>query len=103
YFDHQELYSIGRQAEAIQWDVVQLAAALRLIAESDVLIPPLQDFASAYRSALVDRILARLGVRPRGEADDIALVQSIESALIAGTVEIDRFFFDWSGGTLRQL
>jgi len=101
YFDHQGLYAFGRQAEAIQWDVVQLAASLRLIAESDALIPALEGFPLAYRAALVERILARLGVRTRGESEDIALVQSIEKALLHGGVEIDRFFFDWSGGELR--
>jgi uncharacterized protein YdiU (UPF0061 family) len=101
YFDHQGLYSFGRQAEAIQWDVVQLAASLRLIAESEALIPPLEQFAPAYRAALIDRILWRLGVEPRGDAEDIALVQAIETGLIGGAVEIDRFFFDWSGGDRR--
>lgn len=101
YFDHQGLYSFGRQAEAIQWDVVQLAIALRLIAESDALIPALEGFGPAYRAALVDRILWRLGVTSRGEEADIALVQAIETALIESGTIIDRFFFDWRGGTLK--
>mgnify|MGYP001067938908 CR=1 FL=1 len=101
YFDHQGLYSFGRQAEAIQWDVVQLAIALRLIAESDALIPALEGFGPAYRAALVDRMAWRLGVTPRGEAEDIALVQAMETALIESRVSLDRFFFDWRGGALR--
>ncbi len=31
YFDHAGLYAFGRQPEAIHWDLVQLAIALRLI------------------------------------------------------------------------
>ncbi|MCB8835191.1 protein adenylyltransferase SelO family protein, partial [Escherichia coli] len=38
YFDHAGLYAFGRQPEAIHWDVMQLAASLRLVAESDPLI-----------------------------------------------------------------
>lgn len=102
YFDHAGLYAFGRQAEAIQWDVVQLAGALRTIADVDALIAELDRFAPLYRAALVERFCWRLGVVQTDEAADIALVQSIEQGLVATGVEIDRFFFDWRGGRLRQ-
>lgn len=101
YFDHAGLYAFGRQAEAIQWDVVQLAGALRTLADVDALIAELDRFAPLYRAALVERFCWRLGVRSQGEEQDIALVQSIEQALVATGVEIDRFFFDWAGGRRR--
>lgn len=102
YFDQQGLYAFGRQAEAIHWDVVQLAASLRLIAETDALVPALEPFGKLYRDALAERMLWRLGVKSRGDREDIALVRAIETALLDGDIEIDRFFFDWSGGRLRQ-
>ncbi len=102
YFDHAGLYSFGRQAEAVHWDVVQLAIALRNIAESDPLVEAVETYAPAYREALIDRMLWRLGVAPRNDADDVALVQALESALVVSQVPIDRFFFDWRGGDLRQ-
>ena len=102
YFDEGGLYAFGRQAEAIHWDVVQLAIALSRIADQEALVEALNEFAPIYRATLAKRMLRRLGVAPRGEAADIALVQSIESALIASQVEIDRFFFDWAGGTERK-
>jgi serine/tyrosine/threonine adenylyltransferase len=101
YFDHAGLYSFGRQAEAIQWDVVQLAGALRTIAEVDALIAELDRFPELYRAALVERFLWRLGVAPQGMEQDIQLVSAIEQALIGSQVPIDRFFFDWAGGRLR--
>jgi serine/tyrosine/threonine adenylyltransferase len=101
YFDHAGLYAFGRQAEAIQWDVVQLAGALRTLADVDALIAELDRFAPLYRAALVERFCWRLGVASEGEEQDIALVQSIEQALVATGVEIDRFFFDWAGGRRR--
>ena len=101
YFDHTGLYAFGRQAEAIQWDVVQLAGALRTIADVDAMIAELDRFPELYREALVDRFLWRLGVTPRGMQEDIALVQAIEQGLSGSGVEIDRFFFDWAGGRLR--
>ena len=101
YFDHQGLYAFGRQAEAIHWDVVQLAIALRTIADADVLLPAIEPFGALYEAALCDAVLARLGIAPVGEAADVELLGAIEAALSARTVGIDRFFFDWTGGRRR--
>ena len=102
YFDHAGLYAFGRQAEAIQWDVVQLAGSLRTIADVDAMIAELDRFAPLYRAALIQRFLWRLGIVSRGVEEDVALVQAIEQALIGSGLEIDRFFFDWAGGDLRR-
>jgi uncharacterized protein YdiU (UPF0061 family) len=101
YFDSQGLYSFGRQAQAIHWDVVQLAVALRLVASAEALAPPLDAFPALYETAFRDAIFARLGIRSRGDADDLALLATIEEALTGTEIEIDRFFFDWAGGRRR--
>ena len=101
YFDQSGLYAFGRQAEAIHWNVVQLAIALRGLAETDELAQAVEGFGSVYREALVAAMLARLGVAPRTPEEDVALVQAIEGALTESQVSIDRFFFDWRGGKLR--
>ncbi len=101
YFDEAGLYAFGRQAEAIHWDVVQLAIALSQIADQDSLVEAVNGFGPAYQRAITDRMLWRLGVISRGEDSDIALVQAIEAALAPCTVTIDQFFFDWAGGKSR--
>ena len=101
YFDHDGLYAFGRQAEAIHWDVAQLAIALRTIAGEDALLPSLEAFPATYEAALRELMLDRLGVAPRGEDADLALLAAIERALRGSGVEIDRFFFDWAGGRRR--
>jgi serine/tyrosine/threonine adenylyltransferase len=102
YFDHAGLYSFGRQPEAIHWDLVQLALSLRTIAEADALTPRLETFPHLFQQALRDALFARIGIRP-GELDaDMRVVTAIEEALAQKTVEIDRFFFDWRGGRLRE-
>lgn len=98
YFDHQGLYSFGRQPEAIHWDLVQLALALRAIAEADALTPRLESFPRLFQQALRDALFARLGLDPGDLAGDMKLVVAIEEALARQTATIDRFFFDWRGG-----
>jgi uncharacterized protein YdiU (UPF0061 family) len=101
YFDHAGLYSFARQPEAINWDVVQLAASLRSIAEADTLTPALDAFVDHFQDALRTAICTRLGVRQKGEEEDTALLIALESALALKGVTIDRFFFDWRGGKPR--
>jgi uncharacterized protein YdiU (UPF0061 family) len=102
YFDHQGLYSFGRQAEALQWNVFQLGGALRLITPLDAIKPPLAAFADRYQAALATALFARLGVTPRGDAADTALVKAIEAALVTTQINPDRFWFDWRGGARRS-
>ncbi|HEX8450061.1 MAG TPA: protein adenylyltransferase SelO family protein, partial [Allosphingosinicella sp.] len=101
YFDHAGLYAFGRQPEAIHWDVFQLAASLRAIAEAEALNPSLDAFAPEFQSRLVEAIFDRLGILPTGGESDSALLVALETALAARTVTLDRFFFDWRGGRQR--
>jgi len=102
YFDHAGLYSFGRQAEAIYWNVIQLASALRGIADADALAPAVEGFVPAYQGAIVERFLWRLGVVPLSAERDVELVRAIEALLSATQMPIDTFFFDWAGGMARR-
>ncbi|SOB87590.1 Uncharacterized conserved protein YdiU, UPF0061 family [Sphingomonas guangdongensis] len=100
YFDHAGLYAFGRQPEAIHWDALQLAVSLRLIADAEPLIASLDTFPERYQAAVTDALLWRLGVVPRGDSQDRAVIQAVEQALRSTNGSIDRFFFDAFGGTL---
>jgi len=102
YFDHQGLYAFGRQAEAIHWDVAQLAISLRELAESEPLVAALERFPDLYADAMRRRFCWRLGIGWPGEERAAALIQQGVQAMVADRVTIDRFFFDWRGGTLRD-
>jgi uncharacterized protein YdiU (UPF0061 family) len=101
YFDHHGLYSFGRQPEALQWNVFQLAGALRLVAPLDSLKPSLEAFGERYTAALTAALLKRLGVVPRDPASDRALAEALVAALDVTRTDLDRFWFDWRGGTRR--
>jgi serine/tyrosine/threonine adenylyltransferase len=101
YFDQFGLYSFGRQPDAIHWDVVQLAMSLRQVAEAEALTPAMETFPNRFQLALRDSIFRRLGIVPQEEQTDMELLVRLEQALAKQTVEIDRFFFDWRGGSRR--
>ena len=98
YFDQTGLYAFGRQPEAIQWDVAQLAGCMALIGEAPALSDLLARWPARFEAALVDRLLARLGVARAEDADDRPLASAILAALRSRRVGVDRFFFDWRGG-----
>jgi len=100
YFDQTGLYSFGRQPEAVFWNLQQLAACLTLVADDDALAAALGDFPTAYREALAAAIIVRLGVIPRGETADLALVNATFRLLAEGGEALgwEPLFFDWFGG-----
>ncbi|MGL4541629.1 MAG: protein adenylyltransferase SelO family protein, partial [Polymorphobacter sp.] len=102
YFDHHGLYSFGRQAEALQWNVFQLAGALRLLASVETLTPALKGFGARYDAALAAALLKRLGVQPLNAVADNAVAVALMTALEASGAGLDSFWFDWRGGTLRR-
>ena len=98
YFDHYGLYAFGRQAEAIHWDLAQLAGCLALVTESPPLSDLLSDWPARYEDALVTQFLKRLLVAPRGGQEDRELVAALITALATREATIDQVFFDWRGG-----
>ena len=101
YFDHSGLYAYARQPEAYQWNLLQLAKALRPIAEAEPLLAALQTFPAQYEIELRAAMLSRLGVLPRDEASDVALFHALEATLTATQAPLDPFWFDWQGGKAR--
>ncbi len=61
YFDQTGLYSFARQAEAIHWDVAQLARALQEQADVEALVQALQTFPHIYEERMIARFLWRAG------------------------------------------
>ena len=100
YFDHSGLYAFGRQAEAIHWDVAQLAVSLRPLVEAEPLIEQLERFPQLYGDAMTRRFCWRLGVQPSGDAS--AMVEAAVRGMAGGEMPIDRFFHDWRGGESRE-
>ncbi|HEX7874629.1 MAG TPA: YdiU family protein [Sphingobium sp.] len=98
YFDHQGLYSFGRQPEAIQWDLAQLAVSLSGLTKEDGLVDLFHSFPDIFRARFSARFLWRLGLETEDAAVASDLAAAAAGAMIRSGVGIDRFFFDWRGG-----
>jgi serine/tyrosine/threonine adenylyltransferase len=101
YFDQQGLYAFGRQAEALHWNVYQLAKALLTIVDPSALVPTLETFPKHFEQALIAKICARLGVSPSGDtAQNLDMLQALEIALAQSKIDLAQFYFDNFGGAL---
>jgi uncharacterized protein YdiU (UPF0061 family) len=100
YFDENGLYAFGRQPEAVFWNLQQLAGALNLIADVDPLVEALSLYGPAYREAMAEAMLSRLGLERLSPQDDVELVNLAFRAIGAGgeALRWEPFFFDWFCG-----
>ena len=98
YFDQSGLYAFGRQAEALHWNLGQLAVALRLVSDAPPLISALERFPDLYQQSVIRRFLWRLGVVPKGEDADKRLVEAAERAMVRDQIPIAAFFHGYRGG-----
>lgn len=102
YFDHSGLYAFGRQAEAIHWNLGQMAVALTPIAEQEALVTIFQSFADQFQERVTARFLWRLGLAIDNAEQARSVVEAAVASLRSTQRPIDRFFFDWRGGRGRE-
>ncbi len=104
YFDEHGLYAFGRQAEAVHWNLGQLAGALTLVADADALTGALNLYGPAWQAELRRAFLRRLGLVSRGHEADGALVSAFLAfaAERAEDVRWEPLFFDWFGGPASE-
>ncbi len=98
YFDQTGLYAYGQQPSALQWNLIRLAECLLPLGERQALENALDVFAAEFHVKHRSALLARLGLAPRGEEADAALVQAWWTWLRESGAPFERAFFDWHGG-----
>ncbi|MXP08887.1 protein adenylyltransferase SelO family protein [Pseudoblastomonas halimionae] len=92
YFDHGGLYAFGRQPEAVHWNCMQLAVALRTLSDSEPLIAALDRYGQLYEASLRRRWIWRLGLEPGEKEDDTALIAAMERRMVEEGSAPDRVF-----------
>jgi uncharacterized protein YdiU (UPF0061 family) len=98
YFDQFGLYAFGRQAEALQWNLVELAKALRPVAPAESLVPALRRWPELVGEAVRRQALWRLGLKPRSAEAEEALVRALEVGLGESGLQPDAAWFAFRGG-----
>lgn len=101
YFDHAGLYAFGRQAEAVFWNLQQLASCLAEIGETQPLVDALNTFGPKFQAGLGRAVVDRLGLKPQGAEADLALAESVFATLSEGAPALrwEPLFHDWRGGS----
>lgn len=99
YFDETGLYAFGRQPDALHWNVYQLGGALADICEENELKRTLGSFPRLYLDAIREKLLARLGVKAKGDVPDDDLLTQVNEFMAKENFPYERFFFDWYGGS----
>lgn len=100
YFDETRLYAFGRQPDTLAWNLTRLAESLVPISSIERLEPALNSVWPIFRAELPRQMLRRLGLKPRDEESDNALVSAIFGFLGPSRAPYEQFFFDWRGGAL---
>jgi len=98
YFDETGLYAYGRQADALHWNIYQLGGALADLAPEDALKDVLAPFPHQYVAALRAALMKRLGLKPKDDAADDAMLTLVNNFMLDEDIGYERFFFDWYGG-----
>ena len=98
YFDQFGLYAFGWQAEAVHWNLVELAKALRLVAPAESLVPALRRWPELVGENVRRQALWRLGLKPAGAEAEEALVRAFEVGLGESEVQPDAAWFAFRGG-----
>jgi uncharacterized protein YdiU (UPF0061 family) len=99
YFDETGRYAFGRQPEVFRWNLERLADALALLPSGNRLHATLLDFEARVLGALAHAVLERLGLSPRDPVSDSILASRCLCFLERTGLPIERFYFDWYGGT----
>ncbi|MEP7241360.1 MAG: protein adenylyltransferase SelO family protein [Devosia sp.] len=102
YFDTGGLYAFGRQPDALAFNLTRLAECLLPLGDKDGLEAALNGFWPAFREAMWNAVLRRLGIETRGAEADAELVIAIFAFLEETRMPYERFWFDWRGGMLSE-
>jgi len=98
YFDTLGLYAFGRQAEALQWNLGQLAGALAQATPVEALIPALEPLPQRISEYYRRQVMWRLGLVRGEESSEAALIRAFEVGLRESGIQPDLAWYQFRGG-----
>jgi uncharacterized protein YdiU (UPF0061 family) len=103
YFDHEGLYSYGRQPETVLWNLEKLAQSLSLITTAEPLVEVLNTYADHFNREAARKFVLRLGLESRGHQSDEKIFVAGVHGMSAANLDFAQFFHDWYGGVLSLM
>lgn len=98
YFDHQGLYSYGRQPSAIFWNLQQLGLSLQSLFPDLDAVTILHDFGTDFSGLMTKMFFHRLNLKRRGDPEDDQLLSEFFLFLANEKLHFEQTFFDLFGG-----
>jgi uncharacterized protein YdiU (UPF0061 family) len=102
YFDQGGRYAYGRQPSVLLWNLTRLAECLEAFAAPEELMATLKEFTPAIQREFSASVIRRLGLTPRGAAEDLKLANELFSFMRATNAPFEQIFFDLYGGLADQ-
>lgn len=102
YFDHQGLYSFGRQPVSFLWALHQLAESLKLAFPALVIEPILETFSNTFNTAVHRHFLRRLNLKNESEEKNSELVSEFFGFMESHKLGFEEMFFEFHSKRVLQ-
>jgi uncharacterized protein YdiU (UPF0061 family) len=102
YFDQGGRYAFGRQPSVLLWNLTRLAECLECFASPDELTATLREFEASIQREFAASVVRRLGLTPRGAAEDLKLANALFSFMRAANAPFEQTFFNLYGGLASE-
>ena len=95
YFDHSGLYKYGNQANAIFWNIQQLASIMTTFIPKEQLVDMLKQYADLYNRNLQILTFKRLNIVMKSDAENLELLNSFYELQTTKQFFYEEIFYDF--------
>ena len=102
YFDHSGLYKFGNQADAIFWNIQQLASIMTIFIDKDKLIDLLKKYPNLYNKYLIKILFKRLEIVMKSDTENQDLLKVFYELSSSKKFLYEEVFFDFKNIQLNE-
>ncbi len=101
YFDHSGLYKYGNQANAIFWNIQQLAAIMTIFISKEQLVDTLKRYADLYNQYLQEMTFKRLNIVMKSNIQNLELLNLFYELQASKKFYYEEIFYDFKNFPLN--
>ena len=102
YFDNSGLYKFGNQADAIFWNIQQLASIMTIFIDKDKLIDLLKKYPNLYNKYLIKILFKRLEIVMKSDTENQDLLKVFYELSSSKKFLYEEVFFDFKNIQLNE-